>query len=154
MSYKFSYTTFSVVITEQVPTTDKSQTKVCKKLAREHLAIAYRHTHQKQALGGRLDPHIHLVVAVPTVRAERWAAGAHSDLAKWDRKGCFSLSDPDKWVRNPDSLLAMLRYNAGTSRTHPPELTYCSKDWFLIEQELTGNDSLHCEHWSNHHRTA
>lgn len=154
MSYKVSYTIFSVVITEYQASTDKFRTKICKKLSREHPAIAYRHTHQKQALGGRLDPHIHLVVAVPTVRAECWGAGAHSDLAIWDRKGCFSLSDPDKWVCNPDSLFALLRYNAGTNRTHPPELTYCSKDWFQIEQELTGNSSLHCELRTRHHRTA
>lgn len=147
MTYKTLYAIFSVVLNEHKPTTPDTQRKACKVLAREHLAIAYRHTHQKATLGGRAAPHIHLVVAVPTACAERWAKGAQADLRKWDRKGCFSLSDPDKWVRNPDSLIDLLRYNAGTNRTHQPELAHCSKNWFQIEQELTGSASLHCQPW-------
>jgi hypothetical protein len=150
MSYKNSYTVFALVLNEHKPTSSASRAKACKVLAREHPAIAYRHTNQKTALGGREDPHIHLVVAVPAERAERWAAGAHSDLRKWDKKGCFSLSDPDEWVRNPDSLIALLQYNAGTNRTHQPEFTHCSKNWFQIEQELTGSASLHCQRWLLH----
>jgi hypothetical protein len=138
-----SYEVYSVVINEKFTPTDRARWKACRAVSRNYDAIAYRHSHHKESLGGRKAPHIHLVLAVPKARAERWEQGVLSDLTKFDYKEAFMLSNPDVWVRNPDNLIGLLRYLAGSYRTHLPEFVYASKHWFQIEQELTGSLSLH-----------
>lgn len=138
-----SYKIFSIVINEKFTPTDRDRQKACRAVCRNYHAIAYRHSHHKESFGGRKAPHIHLVLAVPKTRAERWEQGVLSDLTEFDYKEAFMLSNPDVWVRNPDNLIGLLRYLAGSYRTHLPEFVYASKHWFQIEQELTGSLSLH-----------
>lgn len=127
----------SVVLTEHAASlANRHRWKACQAVARDYPALGYLHTHQKTALGGKLAPHIHLIVAVPQNRIGQWQAGAKADLARRFAPTAFTLSDPDSWVLNPDDPVAMLKYVSGQERHHQPTPVYWTNSKFAHEQKL------------------
>ena len=126
----------SVILTKHTAyLTDRHHWKACQAVARDYPALGYLHTHQKTALGGKFAPHIHLLIALPSGRVERWKDGAKADLARRFDPTDFTLSDPDSWVMNPNDPVAMLKYVSGQERHHLPTLVYWTHSTFDQEQK-------------------
>ncbi|MFT6676145.1 MAG: hypothetical protein ACJAVM_002347 [Sulfitobacter sp.] len=132
LKYGFS---FSYLKEQAAELTDKHRWKACQAVARDYPALGYLHTHQKIVLGGKFAPHIHLIVALPSSRVERWKAGAKADLVRRFAPTVFTLSDPDSWVLNPDDPVAMLKYVSGHERHHLPTFVYWTNSKFAQEQQ-------------------
>lgn len=110
----------SIVLTELTTLTDKQRWQACKAVARDYPALAYLHTHQTVGRGGKFTPHIHLFIALPDERFPLWAAGVKADLVRRFAPTVIELSDPDKWLIDPDNPVALLRYAIGQDRNHTP----------------------------------
>ena len=119
---------YSIVLTETKPTSDKQRFTVCRNIARNYLAIAYRHSHQSNRKGGFENPHIHLVVALPDDKVSLWLDGILDDLSGRDKYQLFSTSPRAKWQEIRD-LRAYLHYISGNAREHIPELVFQTSDW-------------------------
>ena len=123
-----------LVISEKKTFTYKQRWQACQAVAREYPAIGYLHTHQTTALGGKFAPHIHLLIAVPNERFERWSTGVKADLARRFAPSSVELSDPHLWVFDPHSPVGLLRYIIGCNRLQAPEPVYWTDSPFKTEQ--------------------
>lgn len=115
----------SIVLTQNTEhLTDKQRWQACKIVSRNYPALAYLHTHQTAARGGKFTPHIHLFLMLPEDRVALWAAGAKAALVRRFAPTVFELSDPQGWIINPDNPVALLRYAIGQDRNHTPVPAY------------------------------
>ncbi|PWL19803.1 MAG: hypothetical protein DCO81_07720 [Candidatus Aquiluna sp. XM-24bin5] len=119
---------YSIVLTETKTTTDKQRFTVCRNIARNYPATAYRHSHQSNRKGGFENPHIHLVIALPDNKVSLWLDGILEDLTARDKYNLFSTSLRAKWQEIRD-LRAYLHYISGNAREHIPELVFQTSDW-------------------------
>lgn len=133
----------SIVLTELTNITDKQRWNACRAVARDYPAIGYLHTHQTASRGGKLAPHIHLFILIPDERFEIWKAGVKADLVRRFAPTRIDLSDPDKWVIDPDNAVSLLRYAIGQDRQHTPHPIYWTHSRYTAEQR--GLDAILAE---------
>ena len=115
----------SIVLTQNTDNlSDKQRWQACKAVARDYPALGYLHTHQTVGRGSGETPHIHLFIALPDERFQLWAAGAKADLVRRFAPTVIELSEPDKWIIDPDNPVALLRYAIGQDRNHTPIPAY------------------------------